>query len=179
MATRRRFAFGSLVLALTGASAARAGTPDLRQALSPGGAAPADPDPIRVRWGHRAVLRGRLLHVDLTVENLGEEPIELVVARGDLPGAHLQAEIRIDGDGLGLSPYWEGDRRKVFASRIGPIPQWAPLAAKAKLELGPYRFVWPEGVPVLPVQLRAYLDSERGGLELATTVTPDAAKART
>ena len=52
MATRRQFAFGSLVLALTGGRAARAGAPHVQKAL-----APEPVEPARVRWGHRAILR--------------------------------------------------------------------------------------------------------------------------
>lgn len=165
MATRRDFTFGSLVLALTGSATARAG------GLAPASAKPA----ARLRWSHRARLQKGVLTVHASVVNTSTEPLEVVVARGPLPGAHLAAVLTIDEDRTELAPILKGDRRKVFMSRMGPIPEWAPLAAKDRLELGPYEFAWPQGVPATKVELSGGLDTEHGYQEFLATVLPSPA----
>lgn len=161
MSTRRDFTFGGLVLALTGATAARANQP-----------AKAAP---KLGWSHRVSHRKGKLTVHVSVTNQGDESLEVVAALGDGPGAYVSASIDIEGEPLELARVMTVDRRKVLMSRRGPIPEWRPLAQGASLELGPYEFAWPKGVPPTAVRLTADIDTINGRSEYRATVEPDAA----
>ncbi len=166
MATRRSFTFGSLVLALTGPSAARA-------SAGAGAAAGAETKLPSLKIDLSARRRGGLLIVDLTVENQEHAPVEIVTQLGSRPGAWLTAAISLSGERLELAPVLEGDRREML-SRVGPIPQWAPLAAGKRLRMGPYKFAWPKGVPDHAVALHGSVSVERGQVEFERTLPLDA-----
>ena len=167
MASRRQFTFGSLVLALTGSQAARAGGP--RQGSAP----------LPFRWAATSSRKGQVLTVNLTVQNTSKAPVEVVTQLGDGPGAWLSAAIDIEGETLDLAPIYEGNRRRMMMSRMGPIPQWGPLVSGAPLALGPYRFAWPKGVPTRSVALLAELESELGMAQHRMTVHPSTPGDRT
>ena len=139
MATRRNFTFGSLVLAMAGPTAARAG--------GPARTAP----PLEI--GATGRREGDQLIVELTVTNPTADPIEILAGRGSGPGPWVGASIVIDDQPFELAAVFDGDRRDLI-SRIGPIPRWAPLAAGATESFGPYRFQWPHGVPDRAITLK-------------------------
>lgn len=165
MATRRSFTFGGLVLALTGASTARAG--------GLGKLAPAPSGPPPLKWAHRVTHRGRVLTVHVSITNTADGPLEVVTARGPLPGAHVSASIDLEGEATELQPILKGDRREVFMSRMGPIPEWAPLASKEKVEFGPYEFAWPRDLPLTDVVLLGGVDTMQGYSEFRAAITPN------
>ncbi len=180
MATRRSFTLGSLVLALTGAQTARAREP---QQLKPQQLKPQrrQPQPIQLQEGSQppelkialdARHKGSHLVVELGVENLGPAPVELVVRWGSRPGVTLAAQIEVAGEPLELAAVLEGDRRE-FISRLGPIPEWAPLAAGKSLKMGPYRFSWPDGVPVGEVRFTGHVSCESGEVTFERRIVLD------
>lgn len=160
MATRRSFTFGSLVLALTGPSLARAEEPQRQAAVAP---PRAQPEPPRLKIHLDARRKGQVLLADVRVENLQREPVDLVVRWGSRPGVHLDAAISVAGEPLGLAAVLEGDRRE-FMSRLGPVPEWAPLAGGKSLKMGPYKFGWPEGVPDGEVTFSGFVTCEGDGI---------------
>ncbi|MBX2803968.1 MAG: hypothetical protein KTR31_40200 [Myxococcales bacterium] len=181
MATRRSFTFGSLVLALGAAGTARASDtvakkkPQLKQVPQRQAQAPAPHDgPPDVGIRATAKRSRSVLKVQLEVVNRQPEAVEVMVARGSMPGAWLVATIDIDGEPFELGRIHEGDRRE-FMSRMGPIPRFAPLASGERHQMGPYKFAWPEGVPDLPVHLTGGLDTESGVVDINEQVELTAA----
>ncbi|MEN0066460.1 MAG: hypothetical protein AAGA48_30265 [Myxococcota bacterium] len=168
MASRREFTFGSMILAMTGSSTARAGIPelDVPQAAPPV-REPSGPPKIDTRF--RVQRQGRRLEVFTTVTNRGRGTIEFVSARGTRPGPYVGAAITIDGHRFELPAVFEGDRRQ-FITRAGPIPQYSQLLAGQSLEVGPSSFEWPDGVPDLPVRLTGGIDAQGHFIEFDETV---------
>ncbi len=162
MATRRQFTFGSLVLALTGSRAAQAGIPT---------AAPK----FDVAFTAKAVRKQRVVEVSLVAELHAEAAMEAVVERGSMPGPWLQASLLADaGEPVELSLIYEGNKREMFMSRVGPVPRWAPMAVGKPMSFGPYRFSVPRGAEGSRVQLVGGMELEEGLAELAMTVSLDA-----
>ena len=166
MASRREFTFGSMLLALTGARTARAGIPELD--VKPSGPS-VDPMP-KVDFAFAVSRPRKDLRVAVTVTNRDGVPLEVVAARGSMPGAYLDASIAIDGHRFELAVIYEGDRREIF-SRAGPMPRFERLLAGASLQLGTYRFQWPDGVPDLPVQVKGGLDVDARFVTFERTLT--------
>lgn len=182
MASRREFTFGSMILALTGARAARASIPELQ-------AETADLPPQRSDWIDPprrsqapridvdfAVSRfDQRLQVTTTVTNRHREPVEVLVLRGSSPGPFLTVAIHIDGERFELPQVYQGDRR-AFLSRAGPIPHWQSLAVHEAVAIAPHLFEWPAGVPDLPVALKVEVQVAGFSIERSRTLRLGGAK---
>ncbi|MEZ4241125.1 MAG: hypothetical protein R3F59_34190 [Myxococcota bacterium] len=122
MLDRRSFTFGSL-LALGGtAAAAEPPIPELQQA----------PPAARLRATWALAERGERLLATLTLHNDGREPIDVMVARGSLPGPFVQATV----DGEPLTMDLSKAKRRDLMSRVGPVPRFEAIAAGGEAKVG-------------------------------------------
>ena len=154
---RRTFTFASLGLAL--ATAARAQAPN-----EPPAAAGPSPTPVAARW---ALARsGRDVVATLTLANTGAEPIEVLSAIGSRPGPSVVAYLEIDGDDLELPQVTAPPDRRELISRMGPRPQWAPIAAGEQLAIPAYTFSLPRGAATGALTLVATVETHAGEFEL-------------
>jgi len=163
---RRQFTFGALMLALSGK--ARADEPSdapAPQAPSPP-AAPSDPPALEASYEARRV--GDELHIDLSLANDGE-PTDLISRWGSRLGPVLVAAIAVDGEQTELARVIDVDRRELV-SRVGPRPQFAPLAKGGRLDIGTYRFAWVEGWPEGEVELTLTVEATTGPVTLGPEV---------
>ena len=163
-ANRRQFTFGALLLAVAGPARA-AGLEDLKK---PGKKAlpqqqAASPDPEVTPDLHIAIeprIEGEYLHLTVSVQNRGE-PLDVMVAMGSRPGPTLTAIATIDDEALPLGDATEFDRREMM-SRLGPRPEFAPLARGGTLQIKPYRLMWPKGVEQVPVAITVQVHTSAG-----------------
>jgi hypothetical protein len=149
-ASRRQFTFGALMLALSGKARASDTPPSKTLALAP-------------RYSARRV--GQELLVDLSLVNQGDAT-EVIHRWGSRLAPGMTAVVRVDGRPTELAQVVDLDRRELV-SRMGPRPQFAPLAVDATLDVGTYRFAWVDGLPEGTVQLALTVETADGMVELA------------
>lgn len=152
MLDRRAFTFGSLVALISRGASASSGVEPEEQRAATG---------IAGRWlvpSYVTRRKGGELHIELSLHNSGEEPIDLLVRSGSRPGPTLDVYLE---DGLGLPEIVDPDRRDLV-SRIGSSGQYAPLGAGQSLKLGPWRFEWAADLTDVPVDIvaKVYLGSD-------------------
>ncbi|MEQ1505487.1 MAG: hypothetical protein ABMB14_24860 [Myxococcota bacterium] len=161
---RRRFTFGSL-LALVAPSAAAA-IPELQAPQPPPQLVPqAGPAPVGLRPVVAVERAPGRLYVDLALINEGSAPIDVLIALGARPGAAMNVVV-VDGAGQFVALERDIDRRELV-SRMGPMPQWAPIAAHHRAELGRYAFLLAGSAPVA-VRIDVRVETGSGSVELPT-----------
>lgn len=176
---RRKFTFGSLFAAFAVPAAASdtvgriaeldeapQPTPQAQaQAPSPyADPAPAAAAALTPRWTVEREKGG--IKATLALRNDSDEAIDLLVAVGRRPGPAVSAFV----DGASLEAIATVDRRDMM-SRVGPMPRFALVAARAWQDVGTYRFA--AAADAREVELRAWVTVEDAPapVELVSFVT--------
>jgi hypothetical protein len=153
----RSLSFASLLLAAAPPVLAAEPTNAVVTA-SDSAAAPA----VTGKWS-QSVKDGELV-LKLTLANTGHEAVDVMVARGKMPGTDVQASI----DGVALARVFSDEEMSGQMSRMGPMPRFAPVAANKQLDAGTFRFTLPEGYHGEAVHVEARVRTESGEVPLRT-----------
>ena len=97
--------------------------------------APAAPAQLAPRW--TVEVKGDRVLVSLHVRNTDDGAIDVLVARGNLPGATASA--RVLGD-VYLEPVLSREARLSTMSRMGPMPRYAVAGAGEEVQVGAWEF---------------------------------------
>ncbi len=157
----RSLSFASLLLAAV--APAFAGEPPNAQVVTAAEPAAAAPT-LAGRWSH--TIKGGELFVELKLVNTGPEAIDVLVSRGKMPGTDLQAAI----DGVALTRVFSDEEMSGQMSRMGPMPRFAPVAAKREILAGTYRFQLPQGYAGQAIRLEATANSLGDSVSISTEV---------
>ena len=138
MLDRRQFTFAGLVALVSGSAAASdvQSIPEVGATSGPGAAAAIVPVYAPKRKGDE-------LQIDLVLRNIGRAPVDVLLAIGSRPGPQLTVTL---ADGSVLEEIVEVGRRDMM-SRIGPLPQFAPIAAGESTPAGTFRYRFPSSRP--------------------------------
>ncbi len=159
--TARPFIFASLLAVHVPLAHANPNVPIADVVEQPSGKAAA---PIEAKWSTR-VVHGELI-VELTLVNTGTDAVDVLVSRGKLPGPWLQAEV----DGLELERILTVHEVSDEASRMGPMPRYAPVAPGKSAFVGTWHFKLTPEQALLPVHLNGSATLASGSVDLSTTV---------
>ncbi len=155
--------FASLLFAMVQPAAAE--IPEVQQAKTTDSTAPEAPaTQVSARWSHE--IKGNELLVKLTLVNTNSEPVDVVVTRGKQPGPWVQASV----DGMSLERILTKAEMSGEMSRMGPMPQWAPVAAGKEILAGTYRFALPEGYAGGPIEIKGQVSQQDGQVDIGTVV---------
>lgn len=155
--------FASILFAMVQPAAAE--IPEVQAARTTESAEPQGPAaPVTARWSH--AIKGKELHVTLTLVNANTEPVDVVVSRGKQPGPWVQASV----DGTSLERILTKTEMQGEMSRMGPMPAWAPVAPGKEILAGTYRFALPEGYAGGPIRIEGEVSQGDGQTRISTTV---------
>lgn len=158
MLDRRQFTFAGLVALVSGTAAASDGLP-IPELGAPGPTPTSGATLVPVYAPKR---KGNELQIDLVLRNTGTAPIDFLVRIGSRPGPALTVTL---ADGTALEEIVELGRRDMM-SRIGPLPQFAPLAAGESIPAGTFRFRWLASRPDAPFDVAAEISTSETVLAL-------------
>jgi hypothetical protein len=112
-------------------------------------AAPAAPQ-LAPRWS--VEVDGDRVLVSLHVRNLDDAAVDVLVARGTLPGANVSARVGVD---TYLEPVLSRQERVQTFSRMGPMPRYAVAGAGEELLVGTWEFARTKEQHAEPITLEA------------------------
>ncbi len=112
-------------------------------------AAPAAPQ-LAPRWS--VEVDGDRVLVSLHVRNLDDAAVDVMVARGTLPGANVSARVGVD---TFLEPVLSREARVQTFSRMGPMPRYAVAGAGEELLVGTWEFARTKEQRAEPITLEA------------------------
>lgn len=111
---------------------------------------PAASAQLAPRWS--VEVDGDRVLVSLHVRNLDESAVDVLVARGTLPGASMAARVGIDAY---LEQVMSREARVQTFSRMGPMPRYAVAAAGDELLVGTWEFARTKEQRAEPITLQA------------------------
>jgi hypothetical protein len=119
---------------------------------------------LAARWTHE--VKNGELHVTLRVKNTGDEAVDVMLARGKMPGTDLQADL----GGVALQRLFTDEEMSGQMSRRGPMPTYAAVAVEKEILAGTYRFQLPEGYTGGSIRLEATVRTGDENVTLRTEV---------